>query len=209
LRFLALLLLAATLLSCTNTRYSYNTGQPVVESGNRMLITKIKGFSDSRATELAEETREMLIDDLFTVYLPEEEYELLKKGIAYDSLNAEKLSVETQKKIEEILNVRYLLDVELINVRGGASYGSYTNSQLNRNQEPLNRNDESNTASVLFTITDMKNPSRPRSFTVTVRINPLVIPEEEGEQRINATNVNTASIKAYSKGIKRIKKAIF
>ncbi|GAA5032904.1 hypothetical protein GCM10011506_22910 [Marivirga lumbricoides] len=174
-----------------------------------MLITSMQGFSSNQAMQLAAETREKLSDDLFTVYLPEEEYILLKEGLLYDSIHATKLSEETKKKIKETLNVRYLLDVKLLNNKTGDSYGFYTNNELNRYEEPYNRNQETNTASALFTVTDLEQPSDNRSFTVKVNINPLIIDEEEGEQRVNVTDGNTASLKAYRKGIKRIKKSIF
>lgn len=181
----------------------------MIQSGHRMLITKIDGFTSTQASQLAAETREKLSDDLFTVYLPEEEYILLKEGLLYDSIHATELSAGTKNKIKEILNIRYLLHVELLNVKTGGSYGTYTNNELNRYEEPFNRNEETNTASALFTLTDLEQPSGKRSFTVKVNINPLIIDDDEGEQRVNVTDGNTASLKAYAKGIKKIKQSIF
>ncbi|MBL3655083.1 hypothetical protein [Fulvivirga sediminis] len=207
---LSLIVMAVLLItSCVNTKITNYYGTPRLIENSRILILPTKGIKDYWSQNLYEQTKVQFKDtEARLLYLPEEEYNLIKSGISKDMLDHLTLSDSiTLSEIGDKLGVRYIIETRLNNFKDGSIYEFYAEKELNQYNASYNSDDESSEADMIFNVYAIGSKSIEAKFLVHTSINSLIIKEDEGaESHVNVTNKMTALYDVYKKAFKMIKK---
>lgn len=206
-RYLFIIVLAV-LSGCSGTKIIKYTGTPRLLTNSKILFLPTNGISDYKSQDLCDVARRLLKGNSQILYLPEEEYNLTKAGMGREEITkATVLDTGRLALICKKLQVRYIIGTEISSLRGGGSYGVYSETELDPYNSAYNMDNESNSASLMFSIYDAQSGSVDSRFSVKTTINPLSIHDNGGgESRVNLTNQMTALTTAYEKGIKLIRK---
>ncbi|GAA0890664.1 hypothetical protein GCM10009122_03430 [Fulvivirga kasyanovii] len=206
-RYLFIIVLAV-LAGCAGTKVTEYTGTPRLLANSTILFLPTHGISDYKSQDLCGIARRLLKDNSQVLYLPEEEYNLTRAGMGKEEITkATMLDTGRLALICKKLQIRYIIGTEISSLRGGGSYGVYSEAELDPYNSTYNMDNESNSASLLFSIYDAQSGSVDSRFAVKTTINPLHIHDDGGgESRVNLTDQMTALTTAYEKGIKLIRK---
>lgn len=206
-RYLFIIVLAV-LSGCSGTKIIKYTGTPRLLTNSKILFLPTNGISDYKSQDLCDVARRLLKGYSQILYLPEEEYYLTKAGMGREEITkATVLDTGRLALICKKLQVRYIIGTEISSLRGSGSYGVYSEAELDPYNSAYNMDNESNSASLMFSIYDAQSGSVDSRFSVKTTINPLSIHDNGGgESRVNLTNQMTALTTAYEKGIKLIRK---
>ncbi|SNT20251.1 hypothetical protein SAMN05421640_2829 [Ekhidna lutea] len=172
------------------------------------MVMSIYGVDELHGLHLFDLAKKKLSETNALLYMPEQEYSLLEKGVPKETIYSNQISDSLKTIIALRSKSRYILKVEVLDSSGGSLFGSYTANELNRYNSPFNQANERNTAVIAFTVYDTDRNITENKFHVKTQINPLTIDEDGGESRINFTSENTAISKAFMKGIKQLKKGV-
>ncbi|MBL6448533.1 hypothetical protein JMN32_19640 [Fulvivirga sp. 29W222] len=203
-----IIILAALAGACAGTKITKYTGSPRLLANTKILFLSTLWLNDYRSQELFGLAQKKLDDNSQLYYLPGEEYNLIKAGVGRDPIA--KVSIRDTASlavIAEKLGVRYVIGTEVIGLREGGSYGTYTENELDPSNSMYNADNESNSASLMFFIYDLNSRSVNSKFQVKTTIGAMRFQDDEGgESSVNVTDQITALTVAYEKGIKLIRK---
>ena len=194
--------------ACSSTKIIKYSALPKIVEGEGILIKGIKNLNQIRGHHLFEFAKNTLSGTNKVIFLPEQEYFLLQKGINKEYLYGDQTSDSIRSIIAEQTNCRYILSIEVLNSQKGGTFGSYTSLELDRYNSHYYEDNETNNANLIFKILDTKGNFTKNEFQITTKINPLIINEGDGETRINATTEFSAITKAFEKGIRQLKKGV-
>jgi len=152
--------------------------------------------------------KQLQTDQNKVLYLPEEEYEILKAGYSKELLEEPKYFDSLKHIVSKTHSVDYILTVEISELmRKKGSMGYYTATDLNQYNQHYNQDNETARATLLYYIHHTSSKTLDSQFSVTTNMNAMAFGEESGgETRINLANEISALKLAYEKGIKHIKK---
>ena len=177
--------------------------------GDRILLMPIAGVEEIHGYSFYGFIKRELSETNEILFLPEQEYYLLRKGIPKESLHTNEMSDSLKSIISSQTNSRYIIKIEVLNSQQGDMLGFYTPLELNRYNAHYHQDNEINSASLMFTVFDTQHTVTTNKFQVDTYISPFTINGEDGgESRVNVTTGFFAITKAFRKGTKKLKKGI-
>lgn len=106
--------------SCIGTRITSFTGKPKMVKGTKILLVPIKNMKESSSRQLFETAKSLLRKTNEVLFLPDQEYAFLEKGISKDILYQQPISDSLKTLLAQHLGVRYIIQTELLFAERGA-----------------------------------------------------------------------------------------
>jgi hypothetical protein len=176
--------------------------------GEKIILMSLNNLSESDGYKLFESAQKLLSKTNDVQYIPVQEYYLLQEGMSKETLYKYPLSDSLKAIISLHTECRYIIEIEILESKRGGTFGSYTASELDKYNAHYYQGNETNSASLFFTITDTQSTLIENRFQVNTTIGSLIIKEADGEARINTSTRFSAISASFEKGIKRIKKGV-